>query len=111
MLDHKTHNISLPIRPIATTMKVDLLCGADGKAWIIHEKLLPPGLNWVEYDAANGLVTLVNEHGQVFDLGLPLHDGMRQALENASEVTAIRMNNGRIARSQTIPLIVHTMLN
>ena len=91
---------------VAEEMKVNLTVNPQGKAWIMHKEPLHGEIDWVEYDIDEEKLLLVGTDGGSRELGLRIHDPMREYLEKATELYVVWMDNDDIRDVQTVPLMI-----
>jgi hypothetical protein len=97
----------LPLSPLASQMKVDLLINGElGRIAILHEEPLAGTVQWLEYDEDQRQLLLVYEDGQVQELGMRLPPIGREQILRAGEARVIFMKNDFERPYVTVPVIV-----
>tara|TARA_R110002124_G_scaffold287365_1_gene474288 strand:+ start:223358 stop:223831 length:474 start_codon:yes stop_codon:yes gene_type:complete len=96
-----------PVLPsINDTMKFDLIINDKKKSMLIVDKPFPEILYWAEYDLDTDEMFFVTVLGKIQPLGKIVQSVFRPFLSQATFITAVRMQDEKLADNQRIPLIV-----
>ena len=90
--------------PLAGYMKVDLMANSRGSVWIVHEKPLPDLVQWADYDAGAGTITLAMQSGKTQLLGVMVPAALKESLRNATHVSVMLMQDKKIVDFTLAPL-------
>lgn len=97
----------MPVLPsLCATMNVDLVVNPNADVWLIHDRPFPLGLIWAEYDVDTASLYLVARDGKIIDFGMKIFPETRKFMRNARQLFTLRMTNGQIDDSYTLPLLV-----
>lgn len=97
----------MPVLPsLSATMNVDLVVNPNADVWLIHDRPFPLGLIWAEYDVDTASLYLVARDGKIIDFGMKIFPETRKFMRNARQLFTLRMTNGQIDDSYTLPLLV-----
>lgn len=94
------------LKPINDTMKFDLIINDKQKSMLIVDKPFPEVLYWAEYDLDLDELMFVTVRGKILPLGKPVATLFRPYMSQATYITAVRMEDEKLADNQRIPLIV-----
>lgn len=94
------------LQPLSAQMKCGLLATPKGDILILHEKRLPYDLEWVECSVDNKMVYLIDELGNMHDLGVEINDSMIKNLSSGIEITLMQLNEDEIVKVQKVSLII-----
>ncbi len=105
--DGNQQNAESPVLPsLCTTMQADLVVSPEGNVWIVHDRPFPLGLIWAEYDVDTAALYLVARDGRIIDFGMKIFPETRKYLRKARQLVTMRMTNGKLDDSYTLPLLV-----
>jgi len=94
------------LTPLAQKMAVDLVINPDSKVWLLHDQRFQDIVMWAEYDVDSASLILVMRDGKMQDLGMKIHAPMRKYLRAARQLYTMRVDNGKIADTYILPLLV-----
>lgn len=94
------------LTPLAQKMAVDLVINPDSKVWLLHDQRFEDLVMWAEYDVDSASLILVMGDGKMQDLGMKIHAPMRKYLRAARQLYTMRIDNGKIADTYILPLLV-----
>jgi len=94
------------LEELNSEMRCCILSDANGTIIIVHDKDIKPELQWAEYDAHENTLGLVNEEGQVQDLGIKPDKIMRNNILHGMEIKLVKLENKKLNAEQTVVLIV-----
>ncbi len=96
-----------PVLPsINDSMKFDLIINDKQKAMLIVDKPFAEVLYWAEYDLDLDELFFVTVRGKILPLGKVVASMFRPYMSQATYITAVRMEDEKLADNQRVPLIV-----
>jgi|TARA_R110002126_G_scaffold13118_1_gene55792 hypothetical protein len=91
---------------INDSMKFDLIINDKQKSMLIVDKPFAEVLYWAEYDLDLDELFFVTVRGKILPLGKPVATMFRPYMSQATYITAVRMQDEKLADTQRVPLIV-----
>lgn len=96
------------LTPLAQQMAVDLVVNDQGQAWILHDKPLTSLLEWAEFDADQGKISLFFQDGIMQEVGLKINEKTADCLKKCQTIFVGYMKDGkRIFDFGILPLTIH----
>lgn len=107
VLDKYKKPVDAPVLPsMAKTMDLEFVVNENGDVLVLHDKVLPDMISWVEYDMDFDSLTFVTINGKIFGLGYKVHEPFRPYLSKGTEINIVWMDKGAIADIAQVPLVV-----
>lgn len=96
-----------PVLPsVNDSMKFDLIINDKQKSMLIVDKPFAEILYWAEYDLDLDELFFVTVRGKILPLGKRVATMFRPYMSQATYITAVRMQDEKLADTQRVPLIV-----
>lgn len=110
LLDRVKKQKDSPVqRPLKELMEIDLVVNEKSQVWICHDKPLPHGVDWVEYDVDLGTVTLVGRGGVMYDYGEIIRPELRTYLKKATFAYVIYMKDGDMQDMREVKVVTRRL--
>jgi len=97
----------MPVLPsLCSTMNADIVVNQNADVWLVHDRPFLVGLIWAEYDVDSASLYLVGKDGMMIDYGMKIFPETRKLMRKARQLITMRMTDGRLDDSYTLPLLV-----
>ena len=97
---------SYPSVLLKDQMSCGLLASPNGDIMIVHDKTLPSSLEWIEYHKDDGKLNLIDEDGNLIDLGIAIDDAMSKNLSHGLEVILAQLNGTQIIATKKVSIVI-----
>lgn len=94
---------------LAEVMKIALLIHEDGLIWVFHDKKIPGGLDWVDYDPKADKIYFINKEGFSYDLGLKMKAEQKQHLLRCEYLMSAHIEDNDVQNMNVVSFIPRRM--
>lgn len=92
--------------PLSQSMRCGIFTNGKGEVMIIHDQIIDPPVEWVEYDIQDNQLHIILEDGKIQELGFEISEKARLNMQKSGEVTFCRIADKKVKTAQKFTLII-----
>ncbi len=99
-------NVEKKPTTLSDVMKLALLVHEDGMIIVYHDRAIPDGLEWVDFDVEEDKIYFLGKRGIPLDLGLTMKPHLKDDLMKCESLMAVHVENNDVQNMSIVPFLV-----